>query len=146
MGIWGRLGNVVKSYINDSIDDRGSTYKSGKTKGASFSGDPDVDAAFDEINDFLKGSWQKAEENGGSGKGTSFRERTTVPLEVQKDLAELGLSPKANLAECKASYKALLKTQHPDRHAQNSAAMKKATEKTARLNASYSRLEKWFKV
>ena len=146
MGIWGRLGNVVKSYINDSINDSGSTYKNSKTDRGSFSGDPDVDAAFDELNDFLKGSWQKAEENGGSGKGTSFRERTAIPEEVQKDFAELGLSSKANLAECKAAYKALLKTHHPDRHAQNSAAMKKATEKTARLNASYSRLEKWFKV
>jgi hypothetical protein len=48
MGIWNRLGNVVKNYLNDDY---------GKTQWRRSSGggaDPDLDAAYEELNDFLK--------------------------------------------------------------------------------------------
>jgi curved DNA-binding protein CbpA len=45
--------------------------------------------------------------------------------------------------ECKAAYKKLLKLHHPDRHAGHTGNMKKATEKSARINAAYDRIEKW---
>ena len=54
MSIWDRLGTVLKSYLND--DDRETFSKSAWRK----HGDPDVDAAYEELDDFLKG---------GDGKG-----------------------------------------------------------------------------
>jgi curved DNA-binding protein CbpA len=41
------------------------------------------------------------------------------------------------------AYKKLLKIHHPDRHAGHPGNMKKATEKSARINAAYQKIEHW---
>ena len=127
MGIWDRLGNVFKSYIND--EDERIFHKSAQEKHT----DPDLDAAYEELDDFLSG-----------GKTSEKPKGKPIPAEIREDLAELGLSPDATAEECKAAYKKLLKIHHPDRHAGNPENMKKATEKTARVNAAYKRLERWY--
>ncbi|MCL2382402.1 MAG: J domain-containing protein [Treponema sp.] len=136
MGIWGRLGNVVKSYLYDDSESvfkkSGSASRGGPEWNA---GDSDMDAAYEELDAFLRGEKK-------DGKRTAQRRRQ-VPAEILEDFAELGLTPQASAGECKAAYKKLLKTHHPDRHAANPQALKKATEKTARVNAAYERLEKW---
>ena len=129
MGIWGRLGNVIKNYLSDNYD-RSAGSESG---GSSSHRDPDLDAAYEELDDFLRGN-----------KAAGERVRP-VPEELKKDFAELDIAPGAPAGECKAAYKKLLKMHHPDRHAGDAEAMKKATEKTARVNAAYRRLENWFK-
>ncbi|MDR0568327.1 MAG: J domain-containing protein [Spirochaetaceae bacterium] len=62
---------------------------------------------------------------------------------MKRDFAELGLSPGASQEECKAAYKKLLKIHHPDRHAGHSENMRKATEKSARINTAFDRIEHW---
>ncbi|MDR2096213.1 MAG: J domain-containing protein [Treponema sp.] len=173
MGILDRLGNVIKSYLLDD-EEKAFGKTSVKNRG---SGDPDVDAAMDELNDFLgkgrKGGYTRTEysyteyrntregaqysrteysrtEYSGRGKGKNDRaggnggnSASVINEELKADFAELGLSPGASMEECKAAYKKLLKVHHPDRHAGHAANMKKATEKTARINAAYDRIEKW---
>ena len=149
MSIWGRLGNVIKSYINDDSSEYSSwSASSGKR------GDPDLDAAYDELNDFLRGDGGSRGGSSSSGPGGGSRgskkeaageKARTIPAELREDFAELGLSPEASAGECKSAYKKFLKIHHPDRHAGNPELMKKATEKAARVNAAYSRLEKWFR-
>jgi len=130
MGIWDRLGNVIKSHINYDSPHRAS--------------DPDIDAAYEELNDFLRG-------NGGTEKAKAKeQEKTTawekpIPESIKKAFAELGLTLEATADECKGAYKKLLKTHHPDRHSKNEENLKKATDKTARINAAYERLIKWFR-
>ena len=146
MGIWERLGNVIKSYLSD--DDYGADGHNSREQRRNSRGDPDLDAAFEELNDFLGGKEDsgKARDSGketGSAAGERIR---PVPAEIRKDFAELGLSPGASAAECKDAYKKILKMYHPDRHTKNPEAMKEATEKTARINAAYDRLEKWFRM
>ena len=143
MGIWDRLGNVIKSYLNDGGDaaSRRSSYRG--------RGDPDLDAAYEELDDFLRGDdgggkSNKRDDENGRGEKSTERKRP-VTDEIRRDFAELGLEPNASVEECKEAYKKLLKTHHPDRHARHEENMKKATEKTARVNASYERLMKWFK-
>ena len=51
MGIWERLGNVIKSYVSDG---EGKTFKR-DTPGA----DPDLKAAYEELDDFLRGDDKK---------------------------------------------------------------------------------------
>jgi DnaJ-domain-containing protein 1 len=121
-----RLGTVLKSYLHTS--------KAPKN-------DPDLDAAYEELDDFLKrlNSKTKTEE-------TPPKKKPSVPKEIQQDFEELGLSPDAGADECKEAYKKLLKLHHPDRHAKHEANMKKATEKTARVNAAYERLVRWFRL
>ena len=140
MGILGRLGNVVKSYLNDETDSifgkkgRGSQSRGGNTH------DSDLNAAYQELDDFLNG---KDSDSQRAAPKEPVRRR--VPAEILADFAELGISPEASAQECKAAYKKLLKIHHPDRHAGNPEALKKATEKTTRVNAAYRRIEVWQK-
>jgi len=132
MGIWERLGNVVRSYLSGDND--------GSVHGSEWRDDSDLHAAYEELDDFLRG--KEAPKGTGGGTGKSPR----VPEELWADFAELGLGPEATAEECKEAYKRLLKLHHPDRHAANTAAINEATGKTVRINAAYERLEKWFRV
>ena len=155
MGIWERLGNVIKSYLSD--DDYGTSGEktsfgrsgSGRSDpGENSRADPDLDAAYEELNDFLRGkdtSRKDTSEKDRDGKAAGEKIRP-VPKELREDFAELGLEPEASARECKESYKKLLKMYHPDRHAGNLEAVKMATEKTARVNVAYDRIEKWFRT
>ena len=144
MGLWDRLGDVIKSYLND---DDARIF--GNRGGYSSPGDPDLDAAFDELNDYLN---RKTDGGGADGYGPrsgaekrseSGRAGKAVPEELRPDFAELGLAFGAPADECKAAYKRLLKIHHPDRHAGHAGNFKKATEKSARINAAHDRIEKW---
>ena len=141
MGILERLGNVVKSYLNDEIDaafrKRGRFSAGTAARGR---GDPDLDAAFEELDGFLGG--KEAPPRQAQPERPARRQ---VPAEILADFEELGLAPQAGAAECKAAYKKLLKEHHPDRHAGKSDEIKRATEKTARVNAAYRRIENWLK-
>ena len=155
MGIWDRLGNVIKSYLND--DDISGTRPRSSTRRRD---DPDLDAAFEELDEFLTGKKQSGhtagdhtagDTAGGEAKSSSQQKTETqktriVPDEIREDFAELGLTPEATAEECKAAYKKLLKIHHPDRHAGHAGNLKKATEKTTRINAAYRRIEKWLSI
>ena len=138
MGIWGRLGNVLKSYINDGVE-----RVLGEERPWQSQGDDDFNAAYEELDEFLKGG-NKGRDADGSEK-RHYEQRRSVPADLKRDFAELGLSPEASEEECKEAYKKLLKIHHPDRHGGDPELMKKATEKSARINAAYDRLEIWFK-
>jgi DnaJ-domain-containing protein 1 len=138
MGIWDRLGNVIKSYLDD---DDAKIFGNGKSY--SSSADPDLNAAFEELDDYLNRNGAGGEPLGGGGTGQNRRHGEYVPEELGPDFAELGLPFGAPAEACKAAYKKLLKIHHPDRHAGHQGNFKKATEKTARINAAYDRIEKW---
>jgi DnaJ-domain-containing protein 1 len=152
MGIIDRLGDVIKSYLND--EDEESTYGD---RGRHSRYDPDLEAAHEELNDFLKGE---------SGKGRFDEKKTSygtkdfdsdayskmrnesfnngiVPPSVKEAFAELGLGASASHEECKVAHKKLLKIHHPDRHAGHPVNMKKATEKSSRINAAFDLIERW---
>jgi curved DNA-binding protein CbpA len=69
-----------------------------------------------------------------------------MPETLRSDFAELGLPFGASADECKQAYKRLLKQHHPDRHGGHPENMKKATEKAARINAAFDRIERWRKT
>ena len=140
MGVWERLGTVIKSYLNDD-DEKVFTSRS-QTRSR---GDPDLDAAFDELNDFLnKDKAGPRDDKGNSGRDKGSAGKTPPPEELRGDFAELGLPFGASAEDCKEAYKKLLKIHHPDRHANHPGNFKKATEKSARLNAAYDRIVNWY--
>jgi DnaJ-class molecular chaperone len=105
-----------------------------------------MDAAWDEVNDYLRGGPQ-AKAN-GNRDGDSWGARpgsgaVPVPEELRPDFALLELPFGAGEDECKAAYKRLLKLHHPDRHAGHEGNMRKATERSSRITAAYDRIEKW---
>jgi DnaJ-domain-containing protein 1 len=145
-----RLGDVIKSYLND---EDGRIFGSGPRRGDW--SDPDMDAAFEELNDYLGGTEKK--DWGPADGGAANRDRAwnggfgpaentgLPPEELRPDFAELGLPFGASAEDCKGAYKKLLKIHHPDRHANHPGNFQKATAKSARINAAYDRIEKWRK-
>jgi len=161
MGIWDRLGTVINSYFTDFESDTASRLRSPRRS----SGDSDFDAAFEELNDFLNGdsrikktehtessrsySWKDAD---ASYEEKKYSERTSTkktsyiklpPEELREDFEILGVPFGANEEICKTAYKNLLKTHHPDKHAGHAGNYKKATAKTAKINAAWDRIENW---
>jgi len=151
MGIWSRLESVINSYFNDFGEQTSSRLRS--------SGDPDVDAAYEELDDFLKGddsrrekkkadnadyyTWRDAQETPGRSGGSTGTRAKMPPEELRADFELLGVPFGADEETCKAAYKKLLKIHHPDRHAGHEGNYKKATEKSAKINAAVDRIEKW---
>jgi hypothetical protein len=157
MGIWDRLGDVIKSYLHDEDAKIFNEYS--RTPRS----DPDLDAAFDELDDYLNGgkaqansqnrqsySADSAATDGANARnqaqsGNERAQPKPPPPELQPFFAELGLPLGASPEECKETYKKLLKIHHPDRHATHAGNFQKATEKTARLTVAYERINQWYK-
>ncbi|MDR2952318.1 MAG: J domain-containing protein [Treponema sp.] len=140
MGFFSRLGSVINSYLNGMDDDFGRAFRSA---------DPDLNDAYEELNDFLnrkepRPSGASRPASGGQRPGEEARSRVNLPPEdLRPDFDCLGVPFGAGAGECKAAYKKLLKIHHPDRHAGHEGNFKKATEKSAKINAAYDRIEKW---
>jgi hypothetical protein len=148
VGLFDRLGDVLRSYLRDDDDWR----ETRTSHGGYFSDDPDVSQAFDELNDFLSGKNPNTDWGGagygktsdwGSPRAENSAQKPSVPEALRGDFAELGLEFGADAGKCKAAHKQLLKIHHPDRHASHEGNMKKATIKSAKLNAAYERICKW---
>ncbi|MFQ3547204.1 MAG: J domain-containing protein [Termitinemataceae bacterium] len=145
-----RLGDILKDFLDD--DDR-SLFGNSRQSPIR---DPDLDEAYEELDEFLRTGKNTGprSRHSWSGESNRYHRSTTdsgaysqstssVPEVLRKDFEELGLPFGASEEECKAAYKRLLKVHHPDRHAGHPANMKKATEKSARINAAYQRIETW---
>jgi DnaJ-domain-containing protein 1 len=142
MGIWSRLESVINSYVNDFSSDTSQRLKRP-------AGDPDLDAAYEELDDYLNRRENRSER---AHNQTQYEARQSAnagaklpPQELRADFECLGVSFGADAETCKAAYKKLLKIHHPDRHAGHEGNFKKATERSARINASWDRIEKWRK-
>jgi len=150
-----RLGEVLKTFLDEDTDRLFGPRQSRRP----FS-DPDLDAAYDELEQFLNSgksdrdtnsAWKEYQEQrndynyqGADKNKSHFRPgSTSIPESLRKDFDELGLPFGASEEACKAAYKRLLKIHHPDRHAGHPGNMKKATEKSSRINAAYQRIETW---
>jgi DnaJ-domain-containing protein 1 len=142
MGIFDKFGNVLRSYLND--EDAWQDVKN-TAAGRSFSADPYLADAFDELEEFLQGKGSFTSEKNWNFYRSADEKRTkpAIPDALRADFAELGLEFGADAVQCKAAHKRLLKIHHPDRHASHEGNMKKATIKSARINAAYERICKW---
>lgn len=149
-----RLGDIIKGFLDD--DDAG-VFGRGRTSGSRdrFS-DPDLEAAFEELDDYLKSpssasssshgkAWEEPAGSSGRNAGAASAPRRPAgpPESLRRDFQELGVPFGADEATCKGAYKKLLKIHHPDRHAGHAENMRKATEKSARINAAFQRIEHW---
>jgi DnaJ-domain-containing protein 1 len=151
-----RLGDAIKNFLDDEDDKL-----FGSKRSRSSFRDPDLEAAEAELDEFLRtGKTRESESSARSGAWSDPRgagsfsgpggrparqasEKPGIPEALRADFAELGVPFGASADECKAAYKKLLKVHHPDRHAGHPGNMKKATEKSARINAAHQRIERW---
>ncbi|WP_461256125.1 J domain-containing protein [Treponema sp. R80B11-R83G3] len=136
MGIFDRLGTIINSYFNDFGNETAGRFKS--------TGDPDYDAAYEELDDYLNRKEYRFEKEANKGfSGAKPSGAKLPPEELRPDFDLLGVQFGADNETCKAAYKNLLKIHHPDRHAGHEGNYKKATEKSAKINAAWDRIEKW---
>jgi DnaJ-domain-containing protein 1 len=156
--IFDRLGDLFKSFFQE--DEGKDDYFGGAQPGHRASGDPDLDAAYDELNDFLnkdmgeterraRDQQRKAQQSTGSastGHNEKLRGQATPPGPhpgLLRDYKTIGVPFGSKLAEVKTAYKKILIVNHPDRHAKDPEAMKRATTISSSVNAAYQRIETW---
>jgi curved DNA-binding protein CbpA len=139
MGVFDRLGKIINSYFNDFGSETSGRFKS--------SGDPDFDAAYEELDDYLNRKERPFEKNDGKFSQTAKTTGVKLPPEeLRPDFDLLGVPFGSDIETCKTAYKKLLKIHHPDRHAGHEGNYKKATEKSAKINAAWDRIEKFYNV
>ncbi|MDR2343594.1 MAG: J domain-containing protein, partial [Spirochaetaceae bacterium] len=117
--------------------------------GSRFSDDADFAQAFEDIEKFLSKGRGPANTGDTADWGNVHgapQKKQAVPETLGPDFAELGLEFGAGFERCKSAYKRLLKVHHPDRHASHESNMEKATAKSAKINAAYERIRKWYET
>jgi hypothetical protein len=168
VSVFDRFSGLLRSYLLDDDDDDEGYRQRGRA--SSYYGGQDFDEAVDELNEFLKkgegrggggtgrawadsagtrraGDWEDlhggSQDSGNGSAGGKAGGDRMPPETLRQDFAELGVPFGADSDTCKAAYKKLLKVHHPDRHAGHAGNMKKATEKSARINTAFENINRW---
>jgi DnaJ-domain-containing protein 1 len=163
--IFERLERLVRAWTNLSGDGSASASSSGYGRSARGSGDPDLDAAMAELDDYLDTSKTDTERreaqeaaarvsaeasaraeaerrarSSGSARAGGYYDRGTSAV-IEDAYRYLGLAPYAPFPEVKNAYRKLLLKYHPDRNSSTPEALKRATETSTRINAAYQIIE-----
>jgi hypothetical protein len=171
MGIIDRLGNVIKSYLSDEPQPYG--FDAGFA-GSRRSADADLNAAFDELNEYLKQedvsqsksfnsksytsgeyTYKHKTSQNSAYKNDTFKNNTQSggrqdsqaklpPESLRPSFETLGVPFGASEADCKAARKNLLKKHHPDVHARHEGNRQKATSNAAGINAAFQSIQEWY--
>ena len=105
--------------------------------------DPDLAAAWDELESFLDADDATAGRGRSSTSGTTGAGGAPHPREpLRADYATLGVAFDAPLSEVKRAYKRLMQAHHPDRFAHDPARQADATRKAALINSAFARIER----
>lgn len=134
--IFDRLGNLIRSAFSGDPDDFDFSTTNSRL-------DPDMQAAWDELNDFLNEDDSESTYSGGEAKYESHHSSSSIPGELAGDYRTLGVSPGTPLAEVKKAYKKLAIKYHPDRFANEPDQLKNATEMMKKLNLAYHNIRKY---
>lgn len=141
--IFDRLNTLFKSIFNENDDDDSSfAHNSSRPSGGP---DSDFDSAMDELNAFLNDDREKTgqRQRQSSQSHSQGQPAYGPPQKLLAAYKLLGLNYGQSLTEAKKAWKDLLKLHHPDKHAADPEAYRKATERCARINDAYRIIETW---
>lgn len=158
--IFDRFERMFMSWVSGAAEDAEELFgrQGSAGRGRRGSGDPDLDAAMDELDDFLDQgrteseareraeARRRADEEARSRQGSyspGGYTRSGPPEALVQAYRTLGLGYGAPFPEVKAAYKRLLMQNHPDRNSATPEQMKRSTEISARINAAYHTIETW---
>ena len=142
--IFDRLGNLLRSLFQEEDAPR--------TEGARrASGDPDLETAWEELDEFLRTGENRAgsdsRQSYGRASSSSYRPSTGpspgLPEEIRRDYANLEVPVTADMETVRKAYHKLIRQYHPDHFAANPKKLKDATEITQKINQSYQRIKKY---
>ena len=166
--IFDRFERMFKSWVDGAAAEVESLFGSqsgtrGSPGARRSTGDPDLDEAMAELDDFLdmgktetearQRASERAEERrareddartrGSYGGGSSAYRSSGTPAAIVQAYRTLGLAYGTSFPQVKATYKRLLMQNHPDRNSATPEQLKRSTEISAQLNAAYQRIETW---
>ena len=140
--LFDRIGNLFKSLFQDEQEERHFRSRA--------SSDPDIQDAWEELDEFLKSGKNEGPKSGSARTGQRARsqyshasQRATAPDELRTDYGNLEVSPGASMEEVRKAYKRIIRQYHPDRYANDPKKLAYATEITQKINQSYQRIKKW---
>jgi len=138
-----RLADILRSLMGNRSDER-SGLSSGQ--GQPY-GDPDLRAAWEELEDYMRGGpggsgGSSSSRTGPGSTGDQRRWRPEPPVDesLRKDFANLEVSFGADIETVRRSYKVLMLRYHPDKFAGHPEKQRDALEITKRINESFERI------
>ena len=146
--LFDRLGDLLRTVLGGDGD---TTTSAGRRQGRpSHRDDPDLAAAWDELDAFLESDDAASGASGagprqyGTGDAGAGRTAATAdPREhLRPDYATLEVAFGSPMSDVKRAYKRLMQAHHPDRFATDPRKQATATRKAARINAAYARIER----
>ena len=108
--------------------------------------DPDLDDAWNELNDYLNNGRTRnkngpketfGHKNNADNRYSQYHGEREF---LSQDYANLEVSIGAPFDQVKRSYKNLLRKYHPDKHAGNTEQLKIATQITQKINVSFQKI------
>jgi hypothetical protein len=112
--------------------------------------DPDMQSAWEELEDFLKGepgnrrqesTYQQQSNRQGTRPDYETYQKEKERETLKQDYANLEVAYGAPFEEVKKAFKRQLIKYHPDKHASQPEKAKVATEITQKINASYQKIK-----
>lgn len=133
-----RLGDMLRAVLGGA--GAGTADRGAQRRRPLHTDDPDLAAAWEELESFLDGDG--ADSGAASASGTTGA-RAPHPREpLRADYATLGVAFDAPLSEVKRAYKRLMQAHHPDRFAHDPTRQADATRKAALINSAFARIER----
>lgn len=126
MDIFDRLGNLIRSMLQDDTDDR---YRESPDYR-----DPDMEQAWEELSDYMN------EDRPTNSASFDPVEKRRTPDSLRTDYRNLEVEFGAPMDSVRQAYKRLMATYHPDRHSSDPERLQTATEIAKKLNQSFQRI------
>ncbi len=138
-----RLAEFLRSILgSDDQPSAGAGQQSRRT-----SVDPDLQDAWDELNDYMNAGREgdqagpgSAGRGGAGGRGGTGTRRRPPDESLRQDYANLEVPFGADMDTVRRSYKSLILRYHPDKHGRNPEEQRVALEITKKINESFERI------
>ncbi len=137
-GFIDRLADFLRGILGS--DEPGTSSRAGQGTGARYV-DPDLQDAWDELNDYMNpGGAAAGERTSGQRQGRTGTPRPAPDESLRQDYANLEVPFGADMDTVRRSYKTLILRYHPDKFGGDPARQKVALEITKKINESFERI------
>ena len=138
--LFDRLGDILRTVLGG--DGPGAVTGSAPRRRPLHTDDPDLAAAWEELESFLDADEQPARDRPSSASGRTGAGAAHPPDPLRAAYATLGVAFDAPLSEVKRAYKRLMQAHHPDRFTHDPARQAAATRTAAVINSAFARIER----
>ena len=140
-----RLADLLRGLMGDKEQGPGGAPRTGAgASGGSHWQDPDLRAAWEELEDYLgsgSGSSSRAGDRpAGAGRGHSRQPEPPVDESLRQDFKNLEVPFGSDIETVRRSYKELILKYHPDKFASDPEKQRTALEITKKINESFDRI------